>query len=258
MATKRPAVTDDHEEKETLSLVVYVPGHEPRGSATPLFHRSRLQLIDRERGRCWVSGMTAKELNAPLEAHHYPVERCFATAWDWPRFAKDCQAGQWGQYAQAFDWVAFFKDCKTVVREDTGLPYVEVADPYLFVDNMLVNGRLLAKQYHIGKNEGVHGTTEPFIYAQKYLAEGYRFSDFEIIHHDQEEIMTSTTLPVPVPTPAPLPIPDSAVGGSALTAGVGGDGGVGGGGGHGGYGGGGGGNSVSGAGVNGGEGPVKE
>ena len=210
MATKRAAVTDDHEAKETLALDIYVPGHEARGSATPLFLRTRKELIARMRGRCWVSGMTAEESGHPLEAHHYPIERCFATAIDWPRFAKECQAGEWGPYAKAFDWVAFFVGCKTVVRADTGLPYVEVADPYLFVDDMTVNGRLLAKQFHIGKNEGVHGTTEPYLIAQKYLAEGYKFSDFEVIHHAQEDDMPTPT-PAPVPAPTPTPVAPDAV-----------------------------------------------
>ena len=213
MATKRAAVTDDHEAKETLALDIYVPGHEARGSATPLFLRTRKELIARMRGRCWVSGMTAEESGHPLEAHHYPVERCFATAWDWPRFMKDCMAGHWGPYARAFDWATFFKGSTLVTREDTGKPYVQVVDPYLFVDDMTVNGRLLSKQYHIGKNEGVHGTTEPILFAAKYLAEGYKLTDFEIIHHEQEETMSTTPAPTPAPVPAPAPTPDSTSGG---------------------------------------------
>ena len=104
MAAKNTPVTDDHEQKDTIAVDVIVPGHDARGSATPLFHKTRLQLIEREKGKCWLSGMTAKQAGAPLEAHHYPVERCFAERWDWTRFSKDCQAGHWGPYAKAFDW----------------------------------------------------------------------------------------------------------------------------------------------------------
>lgn len=187
MATsKRTPVTDDHELKETLVVDYNTPGHDARGPATPLFHSTRLQLIARERGRCWLSGMTAAEAGAPLEAHHYPVERSFAEGWDWPRFAKDCQSGRFGQYAQGFDWVAFFVGAQTVIREDTGKPYVKVADPYLFTDNMLVNGMLLAKQFHTGPDQGKHTVPDSIWLAQGYLAEGFKFSDIEIIHHSQE------------------------------------------------------------------------
>ncbi len=186
MAKKSTPVTSDHGLKETLKVDYNTPGHDPRGDATPLFRKTRQSLIEREKGRCWLSGMTAEESGAPLEAHHYPVERSFAERWDWVRFAKDCQAGQWGQGAKDFDWVNFFVGAEQITAEDTGLPYLKVSDPYLFVDNMLVNGRLLAKKYHTGLDEGVHTLPEPVFLAQKYLAEGYKFSDVEIIHHDQE------------------------------------------------------------------------
>jgi hypothetical protein len=182
----RAPVTEDHEQRETLTVDVIVPGHDARGDATPLFRHTRLQLIEREGGRCWLSGLTAQEAGAPLEAHHYPVERCFAEKWDWPRFAKDCKAGHWGPYAQTFDWDNFFAGATSITAEDTGKPYLKVVDPYAFVDNMLVNGRLLTKANHIGKDEGVHCLPEPIYLARKYLTEGYKFSEIEIIHHSQE------------------------------------------------------------------------
>ena len=209
MATKRPAVTEDHLQTDTLVVSVYDPGHEARGAATPLFTRTRKQLIDRERGKCWLSGLTAKDTGLPLEAHHWPVERCFTERVDWPRFAKMAQAGKFGPNPQAFDWVDFFVGCETVVAEDTGKPYCKVRDPYLFVDNMLYNGRLLAKQFHVRKDEGIHNMTEAQWLAQGFLVEGYKFSDFEVIHHAQEDDMP-TPIPAPVPTPIPTPvIPDS-------------------------------------------------
>lgn len=164
-------VTDDHEQRETLSVDYIIPGHAARGAATPLFVRTRKALIEREGGKCWLSGLTAEQLNAPLEAHHYPIERCFAEAIDWVRFSNDAKFGHWGPYAQAFDWATFLA--------------AEPRDPYSFVDDMTVNGRLLGKQFHTGKDEGVHGLPEPIWLAQKYLAEGYKFSEIEVIHHDQ-------------------------------------------------------------------------
>ena len=60
------------------------------------------------------------------------------------------------------------------------------SNPYSFVDDMNVNGRLLCKAHHIGKDEGIHDLPEPVWLAQRYGKEGYKFSDIEIIHHEQE------------------------------------------------------------------------
>jgi len=64
--------------------------------------------------------------------------------------------------------------------------FLKVADPYLFVDDMTVNGKLLAKQFHIGNDEGIHDLPMPVYLAQGWLVEGYKFSSIEIIHHAQE------------------------------------------------------------------------
>jgi hypothetical protein len=161
-------VTQVHEEKETLTVDVLLPGHEPR-KTTALFTRTRKQLIEREGGRCFVSGMTADELGAPLEAHHHPIERCFATIIDWKAFEADCKKGIWGPHAQAFDWDSFDGQ----------------QDPYKFVDDMTVNGVLLGKQFHTVKDSGIHMVPYPIWIAQKYAIEGYQFSPTEVIHHDQ-------------------------------------------------------------------------
>jgi hypothetical protein len=104
--SKSMSVEQTHELKDTITADYFVPGHEER-TTTALFKRTRKELIEREGGRCFVTNMTAEELGAPLQAHHHPVERCFATAWDWPRFAEDCKRGLWGPHAQAFDWDSF-------------------------------------------------------------------------------------------------------------------------------------------------------
>jgi hypothetical protein len=205
---KKTKVTEDHELKEKFVVDVNTPGHDARGSATPLFHRTRMDLIGREKGRCWISGLTAKELGAPLEAHHHPIERSFAERIDWSAFAKDCQAGMWGPYAKGFDWTGFFAGAVTIIAEDTGLPYLKIADPYLFVDNMLVNGMLLGKQFHTGPNEGTHYLPWPLMLAQKYLAEGFRFSSKEVIHHalpvDESGATSNKNEPETMPTgPSP-------------------------------------------------------
>lgn len=173
-------VTEMHEEKNTFVVDINLPGHDPRGAATPLFNRSRKALIEREGGKCWMSGLTADELG-PLEAHHYPIERCFAEGIDWVRFSNDCKFGHWGPYAAAFDWNKFFDGAP---RGDDGK--LVPVDPYLFVDDMTVNGRLLGKRYHTGKDEGVHDLPEPIWLVQRYMREGYQFSKTETIHHAQE------------------------------------------------------------------------
>jgi hypothetical protein len=129
-------VTQIHEEKETLTVDVNIPGHEPR-KTTALFERTRKALIARAGGRCFICNATAEESGHPLEAHHHPIERSFAEMIDWDRFKFDAQAGVWGEAIKAFDWDHF-------------------TDWTQFVDDMTVNGMLLCKAHHIGKDEGMH------------------------------------------------------------------------------------------------------
>lgn len=158
-------MTAAHEEKETLSVEVEIPEHADRGSATPLFLRTKKILVERVGGRCYVCNGTEAEVG-PLQAHHYPLERSLAMAWDWQRFIADCQAGKWGVYCQAFHWAGFDP----------------VSDPYKFVDDMSVNGLLLCEHHHIGKDEGIHTLPHPLWIWQKYAPDGYRMSDVEIAH----------------------------------------------------------------------------
>lgn len=157
------SVEQVHEERETLTVDVNIPGHDPR-KATPLFIKTRKHLIEREGGRCWVCGCTAEESGHPIEAHHYPIERSFAEMVDWS------EGSQIRKDFPNFGWGSF-----------------DPSDPYTFVDDMNVNGRLLCKAHHIGRDEGVHALPEPVWLAQRYGKEGYKFSDVEIIHHDQGE-----------------------------------------------------------------------
>ena len=157
------SVDQTHEEKQTLSVEVNLPGHAPR-TQTSLFERTRKALIERD-GGCWICGCLNTH-DAPLQSHHYPVERSLATAWDWPRFIRDCKAGAWGVHAQAFDWDSF-----------------NPANPYSFVDDQTVNGMLLCESHHIGKDTGIHTMPHPLWVWQRYAPDGYRLSDVEIVHH---------------------------------------------------------------------------
>jgi hypothetical protein len=159
-------VTDIHEEKNTFTVDVNLPGHEVR-TTTPLFERTRKQLMARGLGghnRCYVCNQTAAEVGQPLEAHHFPIERSFANMID---FGLDSVLRRDFPH---FDWAHF----------DAQVPM----DPYLFVDDMTCNGLPLCKPHHTGKNEGVHTLPHPVWVAQRYGLEGYKFSDVEIIHHD--------------------------------------------------------------------------
>lgn len=161
-------VTEVHEEKETLVVDVNLPGHDPR-TTTALFTRTKKLLEQRVSGRCFICGRTSEEAG-PHEAHHFPVERSLATGWNWQRFAEDCKLGLWGAGAQAFDWDAFLN----------ASPF----DPYRFVDDMTVNGMLLCKEDHTGKDAGIHYIPLPLWLWRKYAPEGYEIRPGEHIKHD--------------------------------------------------------------------------
>lgn len=184
------AVTDTHEEKETLAVDVLLPGHEARVT-TPLFLHSKKSLIEREGGRCFICNATAEESGHPLEAHHHPIERSLANLINWDDVAEHAKAGEFGARAAAFDWDGFFKDAETVtVPGETVLHpdkhYRVPVDPYLFVDDMTVNGLLLCKQHHTGKDAGIHDMPFPLWIAQRYAIEGYQFTPTEVIHHQDQ------------------------------------------------------------------------
>jgi hypothetical protein len=140
-----------------------------------------------------VSGATAEQSGHPLEAHHFPVERSLANMWDWERFSVDCKAGRWGPHAQSFDWEKFFEGARIEQRECivNGHQFTVTRkvprDPYLFVDDMTVNGLLLSKKFHTAENAGIHMMPFPLWVAQKYGVEGYTFSDETTIHHFEGE-----------------------------------------------------------------------
>lgn len=149
-------VSEVHEEKETLSVDVEIPGHAPRGAATPLFIRTKRILMERMDGRCFICNGTEAEVG-PLEAHHMGIERSFATApIEWEKVKADFPN---------FDWEHF-----------------DAADPLSFVDDMSAQGLLLCAKHHRGKDEGIHTIPWPLFIVQRYLKDGYKFSDLETIH----------------------------------------------------------------------------
>lgn len=183
------SVTDIHEEKNTFQVDVFLPGHDPRVT-TALFRKSRLWLLDKVDGKCWICQRTHEQTGHPIEAHHYPIERSFAGMTD---FSPGSIIR--GEYPD-FDWATFsegavWEHFPAYIDPDTGehVPegqWYRPKDPYLFVDDMKVNGRALCKAHHIGKDQGVHDLPEPIWLAQRYAMSGVKFSHLEIIHHGQE------------------------------------------------------------------------
>ena len=155
-------MTDAHEEKETLTIDVLIPEHADRVT-TPLFSHTRDKLLEKVGGRCWVCQRTADEAG-PIEAHHHPVERSLAGMID---FGPGSLIRQ--DFPQ-FDWAAF---------DAAG------GDPYLFVDDMTINGLALCRDHHTRADSGIHTMPFPFVLAERYGREGYQFTTSEIIHHDQ-------------------------------------------------------------------------
>jgi hypothetical protein len=159
-------ITVDHEERLTISEDFISPGHAQRGNATPLFERTRKELLARKDGRCFICNCTSAETGHPLEAHHSPVEHELANMMDWT------ESGFLRKDFPDFDWANF--DAQSPI------------DPMLFVDNMLFNGIALCKHHHTGKDQGIHFLTHSVWIAQRYAKEGYKFSAVETIHHDEE------------------------------------------------------------------------
>lgn len=179
-------VTKTHEQKETLSVDVFDPGHDPR-TVTSTFRETKNELVKLSAGdaRCFICNATASESGEPLEAHHVVIERCFAVGVDWdlvktffgsvePEVIKSLSLSQhpilqWLYRVFSFDWDSF--DPK------------KESDTYAFVDNMLVNGLMLCKKHHTGKDEGIHDLPFPLYIFQKFAKPGYKFSPSEVIHY---------------------------------------------------------------------------
>lgn len=160
-------VEQTHEEKETLKVDVELPGHAPRVE-TPLFSKTREERLKID-NRCWICGKTAEEAGSPLQLHHFPIERSLAEGVDFHRVQADCEAGMWGEPAKNFDWNTFWSK----------------GDVYLFVDDMTVNGLPLCEPHHIGADAGIHMLPHPLWVVQRYLQDGYQYTDKEKICHEE-------------------------------------------------------------------------
>ena len=136
-------VTQNHEEKETLVIDVTLPGHDARVT-TPLFVRTREQMLAKIGDRCEISGAPESECG-PIEFHHLWVERCLSTAVDkrrlyrWLHLLRD-------KAQSAIDWFDIQLKSKTFDE-------IDIMD---FTDDMTANGMGICKRLHTGKGEGIH------------------------------------------------------------------------------------------------------
>jgi hypothetical protein len=164
------SVTENHEEKETLVIDVTLPGHDQRVT-TPLFERTRAELIKLEDGRSFVTGKTAAEAGSPLESHHFFIERCLAEAADWDEFRKYV-----GRLKSIVDRAHAFCEANP-----------ELDDIMTFVDDQTVNGMLIEKHLHTGAGEGIHAVPFPLWQFWCYGKDGFKFSGTDCVYHEDED-----------------------------------------------------------------------
>ena len=142
-------VANEHEQKDTFTIDVFVPDHPDRAN-TPIFEHTRKKLIaNNPDAACWVCG--AKET---LELHHSLVEWCDSDGVDWKIVQQD---------APGFDWEHF-----------------DPAHPETFIDSEFNANLVLCKKHHTGKDHGIHMMPYPTWLMQRHKREDFVFSPDEI------------------------------------------------------------------------------
>lgn len=172
-----------HEEKETLTVDVNLPGHDER-TTTPLFSKTRTEALVLWGGRCFASNQTEAEAGLPLELHHFFVERSTANAVSVPRLRR------------------YVKNLKALCdRADAFLDANPVLpDIMAFVDNMLVNGVPLTKEFHTGKGTGIHQMPMPLWSLWATGEPGFVFVRGDEIIDADDPAMTTDTITLTVDT----------------------------------------------------------
>jgi hypothetical protein len=146
-----------HEIRNTMVIDYYSPSHKHREKPSQLFLHTKEKLLEIT-DRCYICNRTAEQVGEPLEANHFPIEWSLAEMMDWS------EGSQIRKYAPHFDWANFSED-----------------DPYKFVDDMTVNGMILCKLHHTGKDAGYHNLPYAIWIAQKYGKVGYQFTPTQIL-----------------------------------------------------------------------------
>lgn len=139
MSSNTAPSSDRHEVKETITVDVWYPGHDPRTTSSTFNHTSH-QLIDVNDTPCWICGSKSDR-----EVHHFYIEWAYANAIDWDKVKAE---------HPDFDWVNF-KDA-----ED-------------FVDSVY-NMKVLCQTHHRGKNHGIHMIPYPIWQVQKFIKDDFK------------------------------------------------------------------------------------
>ena len=160
-------VKQTHEEKKTLTEDVFIPGHDPR-ETTPLFTRTRLEMLKREGNRCMVCGREPGECG-PIESHHYLGERALANDIDWPVFEAWVR-----NLHRLLGYAVAWMD------QHPGGP----ADIMDFIDDQMVNGMPLCKEHHTGSDSGIHMMDFPLFEGQAIAKAGIKYTPGETIIHE--------------------------------------------------------------------------
>lgn len=139
---------DEHEQKQTLTVDVFVPDH-PDRTASAIFASTRRELIEHNPGACcYICGS-----RDDLELHHQLIEWCDAGAVDWEKVKKD---------VPDFLWETF-----------------DPAKPETFIDSKWNAKLVLCKKHHTGKDHGIHMLPEPLWRLQRYKRADFIFSPDE-------------------------------------------------------------------------------
>ena len=154
-------VTDNHEEKGTLTVDVIIPGHDPRVD-TPEYRQSHIEAVKRD-GGCLVCGKADT-----LETHHVFVERCMTNLVDR------------GSLETMLNWI--HNASAAAIAQLASLS--SDADMMQFVDST-ANLLTLCHDHHLGKDEGIHMMDFPRWAAQWYGVEGYQYTADETLHHER-------------------------------------------------------------------------
>lgn len=139
---------NEHEQRLTLSVDIFIPDH-PDRSNTPIFEATRRKIISHNsEARCWICG--TKE---GLELHHNFIEWCDSDGVDWEKVKIDCPD---------FDWVNF-----------------NPANPETFIDSEWNANLVLCKKHHTGKDHGIHMLPYPTWLMQRHKRQDFIFSPDE-------------------------------------------------------------------------------
>ncbi len=137
---------NEHEQKLTLRIDVFVPDH-PDRKGTPIFDRTRKKLIaNNPHAKCVIDNSDCDH-DHPLELHHRIVEWCDSLGVDWEK-VKLAVPG--------FDWASF-----------------DPAHPETFIDSEWNADTVICKKHHTGEDHGIHYLPYPIWQMQKYKRDNF-------------------------------------------------------------------------------------